>query len=78
CYPSLGSLPTVPDLVVLATPGRTIAGLVAEASALGVPAAVVISALERDGYAAAADKIAKAARAHGLRIVGPNCFGVIA
>ncbi|QCI63920.1 bifunctional acetate--CoA ligase family protein/GNAT family N-acetyltransferase [Phreatobacter stygius] len=78
CYASLGALPAVPDLVVLATPGRTIPGLVAEAAALGVPAAVVISALERDGYDSAAKKIAKAARDHGLRIVGPNCFGVIA
>jgi len=46
-FASLSSLPAVPDLVVMATPGATIPALVEEAARLGVPAAVVISALDR-------------------------------
>jgi acetyltransferase len=77
-YPSLASLPETPDLVVMATPAATIPGLVAEAAERGVPAAVVISALERSTAAKTGAKMNAIARAHGMRIVGPNCFGVIA
>ncbi|MCA0317765.1 MAG: bifunctional acetate--CoA ligase family protein/GNAT family N-acetyltransferase [Proteobacteria bacterium] len=75
---SLSDLPEVPDLAVLATPGATIPGLVDEAARIGVPSAVVISALERQGYEKAADRLAGAVRDRAIRLVGPNCFGVIA
>ncbi|MFN3853562.1 MAG: bifunctional acetate--CoA ligase family protein/GNAT family N-acetyltransferase [Phreatobacter sp.] len=77
-FASLSELPQVPDLVVLATPGATIPGLVEEAALKGVPAAVVISALEREGSQRAAGRLEAAVRARGIRLVGPNCFGVIA
>lgn len=77
-FPSLSALPCVPDLAVLATPGASIPGLVEEAAGLGVPAAVVISALERGGYEAAGGRIDAAVREKAIRIVGPNCFGIIA
>ncbi len=74
----LADLPAPPDLAVIATPGATVPGLVEEAARLGIPATVVISALERDGYEQASGRLAGAVRDKGLRIVGPNCFGVIA
>lgn len=77
-YSGLDTLPGVPDLAVIATPGRTVPGLVEQAAALGVPAAVVISALDREGYAEAAGRLSEAVRDKAIRIVGPNCFGVIA
>lgn len=77
-HASLSELPEVPDLAVLATPGATIPGLVDEAARLGVPAAVVISALERQGYENAAGQLSAAVRERAIRLVGPNCFGVIA
>ena len=77
-FASLADVPAVPDLVVMATPGATIPGLVDEAARLGVPAAVVISALERQGYEAASGQLGRAVREKAIRLVGPNCFGVIA
>ena len=77
-FASLADVPAVPDLVVMATPGATIPGLVDEAARLGVPAAVVISALERQGYEAASGRLGQAVREKAIRLVGPNCFGVIA
>ena len=44
CYPSIASLPGVPDLAVVATPPPTIPTLIAELGAKGTRAAVIISA----------------------------------
>src|SRR4026207_2178097 len=43
CYPRLGKLPQVPELVVLVTPARTVPQIIDEAGAAGVRAAVVLS-----------------------------------
>jgi acetyltransferase len=75
-HPSLSALPEPPDLVLVATPGPMVAAVVKEAARVGAKAAVVISALDRARADAAATR--EAARASGLRVVGPNCFGVIA
>ena len=66
------------DLAVIATPAPTVPALVADCAARGVPAAIVISAgfseLGAEGRALEA-KI-RAARGK-MRIIGPNCLGVI-
>ncbi len=77
-YARLADLPATPDLAVIATPGATVPALVEEAARLGIPATVVISALERDRHEAASGRIAAAVKDRGIRVVGPNCFGVIA
>jgi acetyltransferase len=78
CTPA--QLPAVPDLAVICTPAPSIPGLIAELGARGVRAAVVLSAgLEspaESGGTLAANMLA-AARRHGLRILGPNCIGVL-
>jgi acetyltransferase len=78
--PDVASLPTTPDLVVIATPPETVPGLIVAAGARGARAAVVITAgfgeLGEQGQAlqqAALD----AARPHLLRLVGPNCVGIM-
>ena len=43
-YPSLTALPECPDLAVIATPAVSVPAIVTECAALGVPAAIVISA----------------------------------
>jgi acetyltransferase len=75
---SIGDLPWVPDLIVVASPPATVPGIVAAAAARGVSAAVVITAGLGHGPGSIAAAVEAVARPHGLRIVGPNCLGVIA
>lgn len=79
-YASVAALPAAPDLAIIATPARTIPGLISELGARGCRAAVVISAgFEGSDAAGAAlrQAILDAARPHLLRIVGPNCLGLL-
>ncbi len=74
-YPDIASLPTTPDLGVIATPPETVPGLIAQLGARGAKAAIVITA----GIdASLRQAMLDAARPHLLRIVGPNCLGVMA
>ncbi len=67
-------LPEPPDLAVLCTPPDTIAGLLAELGTLGTRAAIVMTA----GLSAAQKQAAlDAARPHVLRVLGPNCLGLL-
>jgi acyl-CoA synthetase (NDP forming) len=78
-YPDLRDVPGHVDLAVIATPAATVPGIIAAAAAKGVAAAVVLSAgfaeTGPDGAKLQAEAVA-AARAGGVRLVGPNCFGV--
>ena len=74
----VASLPEAPDLAVIATPPETVAPLIAELGARGTKAVIVITA----GFGGDAGRRAKqdmldAAKPHLLRIVGPNCLGVL-
>jgi acetyltransferase len=74
CYATLSDLPEAPDLVVVATPPRTVPGLIAEAGARGTRGAVIITA-GFDGQLR--QEVLDAARPHCLRIQGPNCVGLL-
>jgi len=79
-YHNLGDLPVAPDLAVIATPPPTVPGLVAELAGRGCRAAVVITAGFGEaggGGAALRQQMLDAARPALLRIIGPNCLGVI-
>ena len=68
-------LPSVPELAVICTPPATVAGLIGELGALGTRAAVVLTA----GLDPAQKKaMLDAARPYLLRILGPNCIGLLA
>ena len=69
-------LPEAPDLVVVTTPPDTVPTLIAEAGEKGAGAAVIITAGLGHGPGSLAEAAEKAARVHGLRLVGPNCLGV--
>jgi len=86
CYPSIGEVPEKIDLAVIATPARTVPGIVSECVAAGVEGAIIISAgFKEIGERGAAleQEILQEARKvlHGqrtkLRIVGPNCLGIM-
>ena len=79
-YARLAELPEPPDLAVIVTPAHTVPRLVAEAGAAGVRAAVVLSAgFAESGAAGRAlqDEMLAAARRGGVRIIGPNCLGIM-
>jgi acetyltransferase len=78
-YKDLKSVPAPIDLVVVTTPSTTVPGLIAEAVEAGIPAAIVISAgfkeLGKEGQALE-DEISKLIKGK-MRVVGPNCLGVM-
>ena len=78
-YADLRDVPGHVDLAVIATPAATVPGIVRSAADKRVTAAVVLSAgfaeTGADGAKLQAEAVA-AARAGGVRLVGPNCFGV--
>ena len=78
-YPDLRDVPGQVDLAVIATPAATVPDIVTAAAAKGVAAVVVLSAGFAETGAAGAKLQAEAvaaARSGGVRLVGPNCFGV--
>lgn len=73
-YSSAAALPAVPDLAVICTPAATVPGLIEELGRLGTRAAVVVTAgLDK----AQKQRMLDAARRHTLRILGPNCIGML-
>lgn len=79
-FPSLSDCPAVPDLVIVCVPAPLVADIVDEAGALGVAAVCVISAgfaeVDEEGRQRQDDLLARA-RGWGLRMVGPNCMGLL-
>jgi acetyltransferase len=80
CHARLGDLRDRPDLAVIVTPARTVPGIIEEAGAAGVRAAVVLTSgfgeTGSAGRTLQAEALA-AARKHGLRLLGPNCLGLM-
>jgi len=75
--PDFVSLPTPPDLAVISVPAASVPAVVSEAAEAGVGAAVIITAGLGHGAGSLCDAAEKAARARGMRLLGPNCLGVI-
>jgi acyl-CoA synthetase (NDP forming)/GNAT superfamily N-acetyltransferase len=79
-FATLGALPQRADLIVVAVPAAAVAGVLTDAAAVGVRAAVVISSGFGEEGAAGQERqrdIVRIARATGMRLVGPNCLGVL-
>jgi acetyltransferase len=79
-HPDVASLPAVPDLAVIAAPPETVPGLIAALGQRGTRAAIVITA----GFGELGERgrelqrqALQAAQPHLLRLVGPNCVGVM-
>jgi acetyltransferase len=73
-YADVAALPAAPDLAVIATPPHTVPDLIEALGQRGTRAAVVLTAGLDSG---ARQAMLDAARRHLLRIVGPNCLGMI-
>ena len=77
CYPSVAAVPQTPDLLVVAAPREAVAELVEQAAARGVQAVIVITADPSHGEGSLAAQLREIAARTGIRVVGPNCLGVL-
>lgn len=76
-FASISEVLDAPELAIIMTPASTVPGIISELGALGTRCAVVLSAgVTSDSGLRQA--MLDAARPHLLRIVGPNCLGIMA
>jgi len=80
-YPDIDSLPVTPDLAVIATPPHTVPDMITRLGERGTKAAIVMTAAmsrHRDEQGRTLQQaMLDAAQPHTLRILGPNCLGMI-
>ena len=79
-YPSIGDIDQAVDLAVIATPMKTVPSIIGECVRAGVGGAIIISAGGKETGQKGREievEIKKEADKGGIRIIGPNCVGVI-
>jgi len=79
-YKSVSELPETVDLAVIATPAKTVPDVVEQCGKAGIIGIIIISAGFKEIGAegkALEDKIVELKRKYNLRIIGPNCLGII-
>ena len=79
-YPNIGAIPEAVEMAVIVTPAKAVPGVIDECVRAGVKSAVVISAGFREHGAAGIaleEKIKERIQGSRLRVVGPNCLGVM-
>jgi len=74
---TLAELPFAPELVVITTPPRSIPELIDRAGALGTAGALIITSGLGHGPESLAEQAERAAQKYGMRLVGPNCLGIM-
>lgn len=79
-YPKVSDIPDKVDLAVIITPASTVPGIIEECAAAGIKAVIIISAgfkeLGEPGLELE-NKVLQIAAEKGIRIIGPNCLGVM-
>lgn len=77
-YPTITELPSVPEVAVIAIPGKFVIDSIRECGEKGIGFAVIISAgFKEVGNLAAEEELKAVAKHYGIRILGPNCLGYI-
>lgn len=81
CYPDLQSIGQVPELVVIIVPAKIVPAIIQQCAKIGVKSVIIITA----GFKEVGEKgrqleeqIIRIARQAGIKVIGPNCLGVIA
>ncbi len=80
CYPNVAAIPDPVDLAVILVPRQKVQGAVEECIAKGVRGLIVISAGFSEVGEEGAERerrLREVVRAAGVRMIGPNCMGVI-
>ena len=80
CYPDLESIGEVLELVILVIPAKIIPEVMQQCAKIGTKAVVIITAgfkeVGKEGKALE-DRVVQIARQSGIRVIGPNCLGLI-
>ena len=81
CYPGVAACPRTPDLAVICSPAEEVPRRVIECGEAGIRGLIVMSAGFKEtgeaGRALEREIAAARARFDGMRIIGPNCLGVV-
>ena len=81
CYPSVGALPEVVDCAVITAARDAVEEIVLDCVKAGVGGVIIFASgyaeMGREDRIAAQERLAAISRETGLRIVGPNCIGVV-
>ncbi|HYZ20659.1 MAG TPA: acetate--CoA ligase family protein, partial [Rhodopila sp.] len=81
CYPSVRDLPEVPDCAVIAAAREAVEEIVLDCVKAGVGGVIIFasgySETGKEDRIAQQERLAAIARESGIRIVGPNCIGVV-
>jgi acetyl coenzyme A synthetase (ADP forming)-like protein len=80
CYPDVRAIGQTPDLVVVVVPAKAVPSVMQQCGSLGVKAVVIITA----GFKEVGEEgrrleqqVVQIARQSGIRVIGPNCLGLI-
>jgi len=79
-YPSISRVPDCVQLAVIVTPAESVPSVIRECVSAGVKAAIVISAGFRETGSrgsALEQEVLEVVRSGGIRLIGPNCLGVM-
>ena len=81
CYPDIKSIGKTPDLVIIIIPAKFVPEIMQQCAKVGVKSVIIITA----GFKEVGEEgrelekqIVQIARRAGIRIIGPNCLGIIA
>ncbi len=74
---SLEKLPFVPELIVITAPAAAIPDIIDRAGRMGAAGALIITSGLGHGAGSLADRTERAAQAYGMRLIGPNCLGIM-
>ncbi|XES76170.1 MAG: NADPH-dependent glutamate synthase [Candidatus Bathyarchaeia archaeon] len=79
-FPSISQVPEAVDLAIIATPAKTVLNVLEQCGQAGVKGVIIVSAgFKETGSEGKAleEKLFQVAKQYGIRIIGPNCIGVI-
>src|SRR3989337_544976 len=79
-YPTVMEVPEAVDLAMIATPAKTVPDVMEECGRAGAKGAIIVSAGFKETGAEGKDleqKILQIAKKYDVRVIGPNCIGII-
>jgi acetyltransferase len=74
---SIADLPEAPDVAIISAPPHQVPSIIAAAGDKGIPTAIVITAGLGHGPGSLSEAAERISRASGVRLIGPNCLGVL-